>query len=108
MFSRPRRIAQALEPGSGYAVCFGACRLPAPGMPVRTDPDPSRKGQGRFLGRPPRHHDGWSRSTMWEERINPAGPALSLKRAICLADKLGLSPVEFDKDGGCSCFGDWH
>src|SRR6516225_2119319 len=36
------------------------------------------------------------------------GPGLSVSQDDGLANKLGLSPVEFDKDGGCSCFGDWH
>ena len=36
------------------------------------------------------------------------GPGLAVSQDDGLADKLGLSPVEFDKDGGCSCFGDWH
>jgi len=80
----PLPNCSGLGTGIGLRSLFCSLSVTSPGMPVRTDPDPSRKGQGRFLGRPPRHHYGWSRGPPWEERINPAGPALSLRRAICL------------------------
>jgi hypothetical protein len=35
-------------------------------------------------------------------------PGLAVGQDDGLADKLSLSPIEFDKDCGCTRFGDWH